>query len=594
MINSHFIENISVCREKYPHLDMDRFEHIENSRVVTITSREGVPTFRYEIGDGKSRYFHSTYDPLSEAREWTGDIGIDADTIVVVLGAGFFYHISELIKKCPEDQPIVIIERDEEIVKEAFRLFDLKDLLNRDGLHIFVGDDPDDAVKFITRVEIENSFRNIEIMSHKPSVQTFPGFYDSIRRSFSASRRSDIHNQLRYPKFIKDEVRVLLLTTQYFLMGEVISAMKRLDVRLRLITIEQEELGREDFIEEIIKNIIEFKPDFIFTINHLGIDREGALSQFLTGIEMPLASWYVDNPNLIIKRYLKNSTPYCTMFLWDRNSVGDMHSLGFEHAFYLPLGVDERRFRPMQGETNPLSHLACDVAFAGNSMVEKVRKRLKKVEVSGGLENHFRDIALDFCKNGHRHIEDVIRLKYGQLYDAFEKLNIDDKANFETALLWEATRIYRLERVKRLIPFSPLIVGDPYWSELLDSQLFKYHRELSYYTELPYLYNVTKINFNATSMQMKGAVNQRVFDVPASKGFLLTDFQEQMGELFDIGKEVVCYSDPGEIEEMAVYFLKNETERARIAEKGYKRVISNHTYVSRVSSMIETMRRIYS
>lgn len=594
MINSHFIENISVCREKYPHLDMDRFEHIENSRVVTITSREGVPTFRYEIGDGKSRYFHSSYDPLSEARKWAEETNVDPETIIVVLGTGFFYHVSELIKKCPENQPIVIVERDEEIVREALKLFDLKDILNREGLHIYLGSDSNDAVKLITRVQIENSFRNIEFMSHKPSVQTFPGFYGSIRRSFSASRRSDIHNQLRYVKFSNNGVKVLLLTTRYFLMGEIISAMKRLDVRLRLITIEQEELGQEDFIEKIIKNIIEFKPDFVFTINHLGIDREGTLSQFLTRIEMPLASWYVDNPNLIIKRYRKNVTPYCTMFLWDRNSLADMHSLGFENCFYLPLGVDERRFRPMQGETNPLSCLSCDVAFAGNSMVEKVRKRLNKVKVSGGLENHFRDIASDFCKNGHRQIEDVIRLEHCQVYDSFKKLNIDDKANFETALLWEATRIYRLERVKRLLPFNPLIVGDPYWSELLDSQLFRYHKELSYYTELPYFYNVTKINFNATSMQMKGAVNQRVFDVPACKGFLLTDFQEQMGELFDIGKEAICYSDPGEIEEMTGYFLSHEKERTRIAEKGYERVIRDHTYVSRVSSMIETMRRIYS
>ena len=49
------------------------------------------------------------------------------------------------------------------------------------------------------------------------------------------------------------------------------------------------------------------------------------------------------------------------------------------------------------------------------------------------------------------------------------------------------------------------------------------YEPLNYYKDLPLLYNACKINFNATSLQMKEAVNQRVFDVPACGAFLLTD-----------------------------------------------------------------------
>jgi len=597
-----WIENIAICREKHPYLDINLTD-IGSNRVIPVFSKNGLPTFKYDIGEGKEKYFHSSYDPVSEAVKWAKGSSIDGNSITVVLGVGFFYHISELMKIIADNQPVILIERDEEILRAALKAVDLRNVLSRGNLYLFAGHEPGEAVKFITGIQIDNSFKNINFLSHQPSIQTFPEFYREIIRGFSASDKLNIFDRLRYKKFCHckgliyqtcEEVRVLLLTTQYFLMGEIISAMKRLGIKYRLVTIEQNELGCQEFIEEIIKDILEFKPDFLLTINHLGLDREGMLAQFLTRIEMPFASWYVDNPNLIIKNYARNVTPYCAMFLWDKNTLSDMRSLGFEHTFHMPLGVDEQRFRPIKNETNPFSDLCSDVAFVGNSMVEKVRERLKKTGANGRLRSLFRNIALDYMKSGKRHIQNVIASGYPELYDEFLNLTDTDRANYETAVNWEATRIYRLERVKRLLSFTPLIVGDPFWREIIDSRFFRYHREVSYYNDLPWLYNAATINFNATSRQMKGAVNQRVFDVPACNAFLLTDYQEQMDELFTVGEEVICYKEPDEIGELIKYYLNHESERKRIAEKGYERAIRDHTYVSRVTGMVGTMRKIFS
>lgn len=600
--SNYWIENTAICRENHPYLDID-FTDIENNRVIPVFSKSGLPTFKYDIGPGKEKYFHSSYDPVSEAVKWAEGSSFDSDSIIVVLGAGFFYHISELIKRIPDDRVVILMERDEEILRAALKAVDLRDVLSRGNLYLFAGHEPGEAVKFITGIQIDNSFKNINFLSHQPSIQTFPEFYREIISGFSASDKLNIFDRLRYRKFChcrglihrtREEVRVLLLTTQYFLMGEIISAMKRLGIKYRLVTIEQDELGCRDFIEEIIKDILNFKPDFLLTINHLGLDREGMLAQFLTRIEMPFASWYVDNPNLIIKNYARNVTPYCAMFLWDKNTLSDMRSLGFEHAFHMPLGVDEQRFRPMKNEPDPFVDFCSDVAFVGNSMVEKVRERLRKTEANGRLRSFFRDIARDYMKSGERHIQNVIASGYPELYDEFLNLTDTDRANYETAVNWEATRIYRLERVKRLFPFTPLIVGDPFWKEIIDTRFFRYHREVSYYNDLPRLYNAATINFNATSRQMKGAVNQRVFDVPACNAFLLTDYQEQMDELFTVGEEVICYKEPDEIEALIKYYLNHESERKRIAKKGYERVIRDHTYVSRVTGMVGTMKRIFS
>ncbi len=175
----------------------------------------------------------------------------------------------------------------------------------------------------------------------------------------------------------------------------------------------------------------------------------------------------------------------------------------------------------------------------------------------------------------------------------YQILDEEQRSAFDTAVMWEATKQYRLERVRKLLPSNPVIAGDVGWFDLIEENRFQYQKEVSYYDELPYFYNVMKINLNATSRQMKGAVNQRVFDVPACNRFLLTDYGEQLEDLFDVGTEVICYRDAEEIEDLVAYYSNHDEERRAIARKGYQRVIKEHTYVARIRDMVNTMRKVF-
>lgn len=59
--------------------------------------------------------------------------------------------------------------------------------------------------------------------------------------------------------------------------------------------------------------------------------------------------------------------------------------------------------------------------------------------------------------------------------------------------------------------------------------------------------NGTAINVNQTSLQMRDAVNQRVFDCPAAGGFVITDNQPDLHEYFDVTREMVTYDSLGEL-----------------------------------------------
>ncbi len=587
-------QNIAICKRNHPYLNIAiPRTHTEN-RVVLLNAKQGSPIFGYKLNEHNIRHFHSLCDPVSEAEKWADESVIHENSLIIILGSGFFFHISALIKRIPDSTTIIIVEKDGEILLNALMVNNITDVLARENLYVCAGGSSADAVRFILEIQTGTKIDKTTILKHPPSIQTFPDFYQTIIKAFGTDKKINLFDRLKYKKFSqKDEPKVLLLTTKYFLMGEIISAMERRGVKYRLATIMQDELGSTEFIEQIIKTILEFKPDFLFTINHLGLDREGVLAGFLEKIEMPFASWYVDNPNLIIKQYNKNVTPYCTLFLWDKNNISDMKKLNFEHTFYLPLGVDERRFRPICEQANPFAPITPEVSFVGNSMAQKVRECLKKTGVNGSLAALFHNIAIKYMESPDRHIDNIIKRTFPHLHHEFSGLKNPAKSNYEAAVSWEATRVYRLDRILRLLEFHPVIAGDQYWAELIDSKYFRYHRELTYYDELPFFYNASTINFNATSRQMKGAVNQRVFDVPACNKFLLTDYQDQLEDLFKIGEEIICYHDPAEIPDLVGYYLNHPSDRICIAKNGYKRVLRDHTYVSRVGEMIDIMKKVY-
>ncbi len=418
-------------------------------------------------------------------------------------------------------------------------------------------------------------------------------WYGSLRQHLEASQKCDFWAKVRKPRFAQEKPKLLLITSKYFLMGELASACQRLNIEHRLLTIPDESVASHIFIEDFLTAVHEFQPDCLLTLNHLGVDREGVLMELINQLELPLASWFVDNPHLIIHLYEKLNSPWVTLFTWDLDNIDSLHALGFEHVFYLPLGTNTQLFCPnTAGKASWKSHLS----FVGNSMLHKVSTRLNKTPLPTALLQSFRDVAKDFSLCDIRSIEQFLQERQPEAYAHYTALGShEDRLGYETALTWEATRIYRASCVEQTLPFTPLLVGDDGWETIFAQQRkqFKLHDVLSYYTDLPGFYPLSDINFNCTSKQMKGAVNQRIFDVPACNAFVLTDWREQMDNLFEPHKEIAFYTEKEEIPELLRYYLAHPQERQRITTAARNRVLAEHTWDHRLESLLSHMRHVY-
>jgi spore maturation protein CgeB len=164
----------------------------------------------------------------------------------------------------------------------------------------------------------------------------------------------------------------------------------------------------------------------------------------------------------------------------------------------------------------------------------------------------------------------------------------DEAAEFLAAVTWNATGDYRSALLRAVAPLGLEVFGDSAWARTVPG--VRLHPPVDY-EGVPAIYAASDINLNATSLQMPTAVNQRVFDVPVAGGFVLSDAQADLHELF-AADEVATYGSPEELHDRAAWFLAHPEQRRAIAERGRARVLREHTYAPRLERVLATLRRL--
>lgn len=83
-------------------------------------------------------------------------------------------------------------------------------------------------------------------------------------------------------------------------------------------------------------------------------------------------------------------------------------------------------------------------------------------------------------------------------------------------------------------------------------------------------------------------INARTFKIPASGGFEMSDYVPQLREFFD-EDELVMPKNESEWFSQIEYYLTHETERRAIQEKGTARAQKDHTFHSRVGTILYSL-----
>jgi radical SAM superfamily enzyme YgiQ (UPF0313 family)/SAM-dependent methyltransferase/predicted SAM-dependent methyltransferase len=87
------------------------------------------------------------------------------------------------------------------------------------------------------------------------------------------------------------------------------------------------------------------------------------------------------------------------------------------------------------------------------------------------------------------------------------------------------------------------------------------------------------------------ANNMRLFEATGCGALLITDYKDNLSDLFEIGKEVVAYRSPEECLALINYYGAHPDEAAAIARAGQERTLRDHRYSQRMAYTAEVLSR---
>lgn len=109
---------------------------------------------------------------------------------------------------------------------------------------------------------------------------------------------------------------------------------------------------------------------------------------------------------------------------------------------------------------------------------------------------------------------------------------------------------------------------------------------------MPGVFRYSRLNLCPTLKSIRSGIPLRALDIMGAGGTLFSNFQPELAEAFEDGKDVILYESMEDAFAKAEYYLKNDTLRREIARNGYHKICQDFTYPDRIRRMFKTARLI--
>lgn len=387
-----------------------------------------------------------------------------------------------------------------------------------------------------------------------------------------------LKRRLTYPRFQSGSLVILIIDSRYHLIEDLKRTFSQLGHQVHSVPMLNDS---EVMVKNVLRGLSEYQPDFLMTINHFGFDEAGTLGTILETLEIPIAVWYVDSPLFVLKASKVPAPKVSQIFSWEKAYLDILQKSCI--AEYLPLATDPHTF-----SASP-SVSATDLSFVGSSGSQVQAKwndliSVDDEDIVSQMAKSIRDGQLspvNYPPISHTHSSS----KSGEKSQTTELQQTVDQL---AAATWRANSALRSQFVRCFSDMELKLYGDEGWAQMVPEIPVISHP--SYGPDLAKIYRDSAVNLNITSLQMPTALNQRVFDVPAAGGFILTDTQDEVLELFQ-EDEIVTWSTFDEAIDKTKFYLRHEHRRIELIERCQRRVLADHTYSSRVAKIVKVMRQ---
>lgn len=149
------------------------------------------------------------------------------------------------------------------------------------------------------------------------------------------------------------------------------------------------------------------------------------------------------------------------------------------------------------------------------------------------------------------------------------------------------TRTDLREKIVRQLADLPLHVFGPGWTKIRIDGRIRLNPP-AFGARTNDIYNRALINLNIHNwLGQAGAMNLRLFEVPAAGAFLLTDPVDEIREHYVEGEHLACYRGVDELRAKLEHFLVRPAECERIARAGREHFLAHHSYPVRARRVLQ-------
>lgn len=326
---------------------------------------------------------------------------------------------------------------------------------------------------------------------------------------------------------------------------------------------------------------------FIFTFNYFPI-----ISKVAQRNDIPYVCWVHDCPMLVL--YATNVVNDCNyIFVFDRAMQQEVIRCGAKHVFHLPLAVNTKRLNQQldfsQKQASFPNNYIDEISFVGSLYERNFFSEVSYLpEKLLGYINGI--MAAQKLLWGADIISPLLSGKVTEELSQYIRLEphpdytYTDKIVFAEMIQKKITADERFTALNLITDYFPLSLYSGSDSSLCPNA--EYKGTVSYHTEMPDVFYRSKINLNITLRSITSGIPLRILDILACCGFLLTNYQPELSDYFELGTDFVCYEDFPDMIHKIDYYLTHEEERKTIAQNGWKKVQNLFSYQTQVSRML--------
>lgn len=343
-----------------------------------------------------------------------------------------------------------------------------------------------------------------------------------------------------------------------------------------------------DYMSTLSQTLSSTPADCVLSVNFIPV-----IARVCNVYKIPYLCLIVDSPCF----QLYSDTirlPYNRIFIFDRDLYRKFHNENPSCIFHIPLASDVAFWDSVPVRKEDHASYDCDISFVGSLYSEKCRYN----QIEQSLPPQIRGYADGLIEaqlhmSGANLLRESISQEFAEKFKACAKwvpLEQDYREDTigivaDTYLGYKCTE---QDRIRKLNALADHFSVDLY--TLSDtSSLPKIHNKgpADSRNMMPQIIKCSKINLNFTNIPISSGLPQRIFDILGCGGFLMTNFQPELLDWFVPDEDLVIYYSTSDLIEKTAYYLEHEEERRAIAQNGYRKTASQHTYALRLVQMFE-------